>query len=263
MAAPVFEALYAFRISEASYNIEFFQLGLVLNIKNTLIKITFFAFVLAIILLVACTFIPTLYKFLGFSDMKEYKDKNGNPIELGKAAIVDACEKEKINCLKDVLLIQGEIDQGTLSSIKKLNSLDKIETMCFRSVGGNNQIAQKLMSFIKEYDINTCLAEEYYFKERGSIGGTYCYSACPLILLMGKERFHVGNEIEIGIHHSGKVFDFCFTCFYMDNGGEDFEPYFTNQGHINLFKRSRNTPLKDMDILEPSEWKKYNIFTNN
>ena len=260
---PVFEALYAFQISEASYNIEFTQLGLVLNIKNTLIKIIFSAFVLAVILLVACTIIPTFYKSLGFSDTTQYKDKNGNPIELGKAEIVDACEKDKINCLKDVLLIQGEIDQGTISSIKKLNSLNKIETMCFRSGGGNNQVAQTLMSFIKENDINTCLAEKYYFKDLGSIDGTYCKSACPLILLMGEERFQVGNEIEIGVHHSGKAFDFCFICFYMDNGGEDFEPYFTNPEHINLFKRSRKTPLKDMDILDPSEWQKYNIFTNN
>jgi hypothetical protein len=234
-----------------------------LNIKNTLIKIIFSAFFLAVILLVACTIIPTLYKSFGFSDTKQYKDKNGNPIELGKAVIVDACEKEKINCLKDVLLIQGEINQGTISSIKKLNSLNKIETICFRSGGGNIQVAQILMSFIKENDVSTCLAEEYYFKDLGSIDGTYCKSACPFILLMGKERFHVGNKIEIGIHHSGNAFDFCFTCFYIDNEGEDFEPYFTNQGHINLFKRSRKTPLKDMDILDPSEWQKYNIFTNN
>jgi hypothetical protein len=238
-----------------------------LNIKKTVINIIFFAFAfalaLAIILFITCTIIPNFYKESGFSDTKQYNDKNGTPIELGKAVIADACEKDKINCLKDILLIQGEIDQGTISSIKKIDSLNKIETICFRSGGGNNQVAQELMSFIKVNDINTCLAEEYYFKDLGSIGGTYCKSACPLILLMGKERFHVGSEIEIGIHHSGNTFNFCFTCFYMDNGGEDFEPYFTKQEHINLFKRSRKTPLKDIDTLDPSEWKKYHIFTNN
>lgn len=233
-----------------------------MNIK----KITTYSFLIVFatpfILYISCTLIPAIYKSLGFSDTHFYTDQKNNSVGLDKAVIADACEKGKKNCLKDVLLIQGEIDRGTISSIRKIDSLKEIDTICFNSPGGYNDIAQTMMSIIKEKGINTCLAEEYYLEGMGSISGTYCKSACPLILLMGKKRFVIGDEIEIGIHHSGKALNFCFTCFFIDNGGDDFLPYFTDEGHIKLFQRSRKTPLKDMDFLQQDEWKEYNIFTN-
>ncbi|WP_421192421.1 hypothetical protein [Aeromonas jandaei] len=171
-------------------------------------------------------------------------------------------KKEKKNCLKDVLLIHGEFDQGTISSISKLDFPKDIDTICFNSPGGKNDIAQTIMSIIKKKEINTCLAEEYNIKGMGSMSGTHCESACPLILLMGKKRFVIGEKIKIGIHHSGKILDFCFTCLFIDSDGDDFSPYFTDEGHIKLFQRSRKTSLKDMDFLRQDEWKEYNIFTN-
>lgn len=233
-----------------------------MNIKKYFINGVFFLVVSTLILFIACTAIPNTYKEMGFSDTNQYNVEGGGTIELNKAVIADACEKDRINCLENVLLIQGLIDEGTISSIKKLASLNDVETICFRSRGGYNDKAQMLMSYIKDNDINTCLAEEYYIEGKGSISGTYCKSACPLILLMGKERFHIGNEITIGIHHSGKVLDFCFTCILFDSGGEGFMPFFSDESHIKLFERSRKTPLKNMDFLQRDEWKEYNIFTN-
>lgn len=191
----------------------------------------------------------------------ENDSKSANVIE--KVIVVDACESGGRNCKNNAVLVRGWLDEETITSFKTLLDTNiKFDTVCLSSPGGHNDTAIALMDYVRETKLNTCIAEEYYSDGLLLTDKGTCKSSCPFILLMGQERHHIGTNIDIGIHHSGKKIDICATCFYINWGGGEFRPYFTDPQHISMYERSRKTHITDMDNLHHSEWGKYNIFTH-
>lgn len=211
-----------------------------------------------------CTTVPETLKSLGYTSEKFITDKNGTEIKLKKAVIADACNSESKVCLKNVLLILGELNDATLSAIQELGGRT-VTTVCFHSNGGSNETAKTLINIIKKYKLNTCLADEYYLDNGLKLSNTMCHSACPIIFLAGVERFNLGRNIKIGIHHSGQTFNLCIVCWRMNIGGGDFEDYIKGNAdgeeHLALFRRSRLTPVSEIDLVSFEDWSKYKIFT--
>lgn len=210
------------------------------------------AFVVPLFLAVLCGVVNL------FHDKKDVS--NQNIIE--KVVVADACEAGGQNCLKNVVLVTGLLDQETTKDFNALLETNiKFDTICFSSPGGYSDTAIPLMDYVRKNKLNTCMAEEYYsdgvlLPDKGK-----CKSSCPFILLMGQERHHLGKNIDIGIHHTGRKLDLCVTCFFINWGGEEFRPYFTDQQHISMYDRSRKTHITKMDNLHHNEWSQYNIFT--
>lgn len=219
-----------------------------------------FLFVL-FVLFSAVYAIPNILTWNAYDDTKEYTTNDGKVVELNKVILADACKSNGVDCLENVALIHGKIDKGTIESLIIFERSNTIDTVCFHSVGGENHVAKNLMGGIRELEINTCLAEEYRIKDGGGFSGVVCDSACPLILMMGKKRTQIGDDIKIGIHRSGITIGMVITEFKFDVNSEDYLPYFSDEGHLRLFQRSQETPYKDMDRIPQEEWHEYNIFT--
>lgn len=219
------------------------------------------------VLLISCTYFPEAKRMLGFNDTISVKDGD-KKVDLDKALIVDACNAEKTICLKDVILIKGRLDEGTISSIENLKGPNN-KTICFDSRGGNIDVATRIGSWIKENNFNTCLADKYIIKEKGTISSTICHSACPFILAMGNERTMVGENFKIGIHHSGGTLDLCFCSFYFNA----FDFIATNKykemlslsnaskQHLTMLEDSLKINFSDNNILSQLEIDKYKLFT--
>lgn len=228
---------------------------------NSLIKFIFSLLVALIFSIILCTILPGVKEYIFSDNTKTYTDNQGVTISFNKAEIVDACDKTKSKCLKDVVLIHGKIDKSTVSSFYNLYSVRKVKTVCFHSEGGLNNYAQELMAFIKDKEINTCLAERYHFKDKGVLSNVYCDSACPFVLLMGKERYQIGSDFEIGIHNSGIKLDFCIHCLYINIDASEYRELLTNDKHIKLYDRSIETPFSGVESIPANLWTSYDIFT--
>ena len=204
---------------------------------------------------------------LGFNDTVSVKDGD-KKIDLDKALIVDACNEDKTTCLKDVILIQGRLDEGTISSIKKLKDVNN-KTICFDSRGGNIDVATRIGSWIKENNFNTCLADKYIIKGKGTISSTICHSACPFILAMGNERTMVGENFKIGIHHSGGTLELCFCSFdfnalsfiAIDKYKEMLSLSNASKQHLTMLEDSLKISFSDIKVLSQPEVDKYKLFT--
>ncbi|MFP6798890.1 MAG: hypothetical protein VCA39_07225 [Pseudomonas sp.] len=157
-----------------------------------------------------CTIFPHIKRSFSLNETIEVPSHSnvGSSASLDKALFANACNKDESYCLKDVILVTGIIDQGTIYSIDKLISKGESDTICFRTPGGNIDAAIAIGEWIDRHNLKTCLAEKYIIKERGSLSSTICASACPFIFAMGEERISIGTDIKVGIHRSGGSIDF-------------------------------------------------------
>lgn len=224
-----------------------------------------------LMLFVSCTLFPQIKRSLGFNDTVEFSSNGGNEVTLDKALVVTACNKEETSCLKDVILVMGRIDQGTIESINKLVEKNKSNTICFRTPGGDIDSAVAIGKWIESNNFNTCLAEKYLIKGRGTLNSTTCASACPFILAMGNDRISVGTNIKVGIHRSGGSLDFCFFC--IDLNAMDFiaiDKYkemlnrpkrVESKKHISMLEDSLQIDFSDIKYLSPKELNEYEFFT--
>lgn len=220
-----------------------------------------------IILVLICTLIPNAVKKLGILSTSKIGD-----IELPKAVIADACTNDESKCISNVLLITGEIDQGTIEAIQRIDNSNWSKTVCFSSPGGSVDSAIALGTWIGEDKIATCLAERYKIKGMGTIVNTSCNSACPLIFVMGTQRTNIGNKIKVGIHRSGYTIDFCFWAFDFNGDGDSTDRYrdmykaFQHKEmtkHLALLSDSYQVCYSNMKALTPKDWVKYSLFSQN
>jgi hypothetical protein len=226
-----------------------------------------FGLAVFLVLLISCTYFPEAKRMLGFNDTISVRDGD-KKVDLDKALIVDACNADKTICLKDVILIKGRLDEGTINSIKNLKGPNN-KTICLDSRGGNIDIATNIGSWIKANNYNTCLAEKYVIKEKGTISSTVCHSACPFILAMGNERTMVGENFKIGIHHSGGTLDLCFCSFDFnafafiatDKYEEMLSLSNASEQHQNMLNDSLKIDFSDNQVLSQLEIDKYKLFT--
>ena len=165
------------------------------------------------------------------SEAVEVADKS---IEIKKAMLGDACNKENTDCKKNVLIIIGAIDDGTLSAVEQVAEKTKFDTVCFNSPGGNADAAQRIGNWIKSNNLNTCLAERYKLENGVTTSKVQCQSACPYLLLMGKTRTALGSDFNIGVHRSGVPVDLCVCHFKLN----EFWPYFSTSGYRDMLGRS-------------------------
>jgi hypothetical protein len=226
-----------------------------------------------LVLLFAFTFIPLIYKTLGFSSSETISVKN-EPVTLDKALIAKACTRDEKNCIDQVLLVSGDLDRGTISAIKQLKGSSlQVDTVCFASRGGDKDVAIDIGEWIKKNHLNTCIAEKYLTTDGITMNSPLCASACPYILAMGHKRTALGSNFRIGIHSSGTILNFGLFTYritaldYMGLGG--YKPMLENSGdinsaqHVELLEDSLATPFDELKYLTTAEQKKYALFTEN
>lgn len=181
-----------------------------------------------------------------------------------KVTIARACNISESFCLNRVLLIRGRITNNTLATLSELynqSDFQEPEAICFDSIGGDNHAAERLIYVIKGSEVKTCLAEKYILSDATLIEGVKCNSACPFIFLSGNKRLALGSEFDVGIHHSGFTFNFCFFKCYFNVGGEEFEQYFTREEHKKFFTDSRKVDYEYVRYLPFKELEGYAFFT--
>lgn len=223
----------------------------------------------------ACTSAPAAWKWVV---AEEFAIDNTHPeraVEIPKAMMASACTGDKLHCLENVLLIYGEIDEGTKVAIERLaerNPSLAVNSVCLSSPGGNVAVAVWLGRKIKDLKLSTCLADLYAVEGLEDIKKTRCHSACGWILLSGKKRWQVGHEFSIALHHPGGVLDFCFCDFRLNSYWDWFslepvedmllyQPSIDIKEHLALFERSQKTDFSKGDYLDATDWKKYSIFS--
>lgn len=236
-----------------------------------LISTVLIAFFGLLFLFVSCTIFPHLKRSFGLNETIEFHSSSGNEVSLNKALFANACNIDESFCLKDVILVMGRIDQGTIDSIEKLLSKGKSDTICFRTPGGNIDSAVVIGKWIDKNNFNTCLAEKYLIKGRGSLESTTCASACPFIFAMGDERISIGSDIKIGIHRSGGTIDFCFFCFDVNAFDyvaiNKFKQMLDRKDrpesgkHLLMLEDSLEVEFSDIKFLSHNELENYEFFT--
>ncbi|SFG01444.1 hypothetical protein [Neptunomonas qingdaonensis] len=235
--------------------------------KNSSIYLVIFILFSLLCSYVLCTYIPGFKRELGFYDTISVSDGDEN-VDLDKALIVDACNQDKTSCLKNVILIKGRLDEGTISSIKNLKGPNN-KIICFDSPGGSINTATEIGYWIKENGFDTCLAEKYIVKNKRVLTTTVCYSACPFVFVMGNERIMIGNDFQVGLHHSGGTVDFCFCSFnynsleFVANNKYKEMVGLSNasEQHINMLDDSLLIDFSEIYILPPTKFDKYKLFT--
>ena len=242
------------------------------RIKRFVIYLGLVVIFTPVILLFMFTVIPKAYKGLGY-DRSETVVIQGESHALNKAVIARACTHDGKTCIDDVLLVSGDLDEGSIGAIKQLDGNLQVDTVCFASRGGDKNAAIKIGQWIKSKHLNTCIAEKYLTTDGVTMSSPLCASACPYILAMGHKRTALGRDFKIGIHNSGTNLNFgLFT--YKANSFEfmalrGYQPMLRESGdpssaqHLEMLYDSLATPFYELKYLTPTEQKKYVLFTEN
>ncbi|MFL7013687.1 hypothetical protein [Enterovibrio norvegicus] len=131
----------------------------------------------------------------------------------GEAA---ACDRTDQFCKTVFLAVSPVTDNyfDTLTTAFEQRENKHINTLCFNGPGGRVDETKKVVQYIRDNLLNTCIADRYYIKLDGQwaqwefnnpyhIG--YCNSACPIMVLSGIERSQYGDEHVIRTHNSGST----------------------------------------------------------
>jgi hypothetical protein len=197
---------------------------------------------------------------------------------LPNVVIADACDENDQNCMKNVILINSAISLNTIESFNKLKLPENVDTVCFSSSGGNVEVSILIGNYIKKHGFNTCMASKYKIHNILQDGGVLtmhtggCASMCPLILLMGEERYAIGGNFKIELHHIGKTRNYCI-CEIKTNSSDsdgDVISMLSSVGtesdinkKIDFFRLSQETDFKEDKLyrVTEDELQKYRVFT--
>jgi len=193
---------------------------------------------------------------------------NGNPIP--NVLIVDACTLDESKCLKDVLLIRGQIVEDTDEYVKEVLKAHPTDTICFSSEGGNTDTSIRIGKLIDSKGLNTCLAKRYKLNGGKDLALKACESACPYMFLTGTNRVALGEDFRIGVHSSGWHIDCCILKFKFTDNEKSMMKYKNmflakrskdDSKHIALIDLASNEEYSGMDYLERWELEHYAFFT--
>ncbi|QJP95691.1 MULTISPECIES: hypothetical protein [Pseudomonas] len=224
------------------------------------------AIALSAVMLFVCTNVPMVWRSIFPNDTLETVDKSK---VVKKAMLGEACNKENSTCKKNVLIILGAIDDGTVKAIEQLAEKETFDTVCFGSPGGSAGVATRIGRWIKSNNLNTCMAEHYKLEGGIDVSNVECQSACPYLLVMGKTRTALGSDFNIGVHSSGVPLDFCVCRFKVN----EFWPYVSTSDyrkmlegsdeaeiHLRLLSDSLEVDSTSIHRLTQSELEKYAVF---
>lgn len=143
----------------------------------------------------------------------------------------DGYEPAEITCIESIIL-SGRIDNLLVEKFKRRiaenkASTKKVDTVCLSSKGGKTHSALLIHGLIREHNFNTCIGD--YIKVKlpsdadenlksiaakvelpALTNDVNCASACPFILLAGKERIGKG-VFKVKVHGAGKTW-YCGPC---------------------------------------------------
>lgn len=227
------------------------------KILNTFILV---AFVTIGLITIYSNFDP-IVRLLGIYDSETFTYADGRKVEVPKATFAQACDENKENCLEEpVLLLHGQIDEGTIKSLINLGKKNPeaiVNTVCLTGPGGSNITTARLMKLINDEKLNTCLAASYKIEtEEAWISGDYCASACPLTFLIGTKRTIIGNGIKFGVHGSGQE----WAKIKITRETNLFDE-FIREEHHSLYEFSKTIPHGKIYYLSDSEAKKFNVLS--
>lgn len=187
-----------------------------------------------------------------------------------RAIPAKACD-DSDNCETNVILLKGQIVGDSISLLNEIKELvDKdYSYLCVDSPGGDNVAAEKLGREISRLGLNTCVAKKYVSLVSGEeYSSPICNSACPWLLLSGKNRLALTEHADIGFHASLGQIRFCQRTVYTYEAAREQKMYatlITDYGarhsvkpeyiakHIELLKKSFSVgsgTLQDVSVNE-------------
>ncbi|MGR5347338.1 hypothetical protein [Vibrio mediterranei] len=197
--------------------------------------------------------------------------KNPPEDETSSFVTANACNRDLSQCIPNVLVLQSAFSDKTPDIFEEV-LLAKPDTqyVCFDSPGGNAVGAAKMAEIIKNHNLNTCVAEQYYFDDGTrnfadpiSKSATHCASACPFVLMAGKEVTMVGDVPFVGFHAASRL------QWYMglrarnaaDKGLERFREHANQAVDFDYLESlAEDTHFADLHLLEEEHWPK--LFTH-
>lgn len=117
-----------------------------------------------------------------------------------------ACDEKDV-CHKKVLLFRGDIPSNSVFrvavTLARAKWLENINTVCMQSSGGVFSEALGIAQIIKFFNMNTCLALHYQLEDESAtkVSG-YCQSSCVWLILGGRHRYLMDDNLVLGFHAS-------------------------------------------------------------
>lgn len=234
--------------------------------------------------------LPTDYKksiskFCADFDVFKFKTDSG-AVYLGQACDFNHNAVLRGSCVTAIIL-DGTIGNEMLLAFEAAIQSDLIQNMpvCFRSHGGVASGSVKIAALIRQYNLDTCMSDYVEYKQRYHTGknkfediaeksysDVYCASMCPFILIAGENRYALGDNFAIQLHHTGKRSVNCVNTFYENSDLTENNYYLDmvsqsaekdKKQHYLLYQRALKTSFtsKKLDSLCHCDFEQYALFT--
>ncbi len=223
-----------------------------------------------------------IHNFCRNFDIFQFDSSSGKVFK-GKACDYDS--QVITSSCQNAVILDGTIGFEMYEDLKSAieNKQMPNQLICLRSPGGVIEGAEKIAELIRSQQINTCLSDyvEYdavYEKSSKSFkpitkqshNAIDCTSACPFILIAGKNRTALGDNFTVKLHHPGTATFTCAGTIYSNadlskkNGllnmvkqspADEFEQ------HQMLYQRAVQTNFRKFDNVCHCDFEKYRLFT--
>ncbi len=262
------------------------------NLKTiifTAIKLAILAYLLLILFIVGFKYLPkeqqdTIHNFCRNLSPAPFQTTSSSMF-IGKACDADPRVQNAI--CKNAVILDGNITKQMYEDLKSAITRDQLpnKLICLRSRGGVTQAAEAISDLIRTHQLDTCLSDYVeYDQAYSSIANNFaaitkqthsdvmCDSACPFILISGKNRIALGDSFKLRLHSSSSPKYLCVTTIYessnLDKGNPLLDivnksPAEQQAKHQMLYQRSLLTNLKKLDEVSHDDFEKYAILTSS
>ncbi len=259
------------------------------NLKTiffTAIKLAILAYLLLILFIVGFKYLPkeqqdTIHNFCRNFTPAPFESISSSMF-IGKACDADP-QVQSATC-KNAVILDGNITKNMYEDLKSAIKRDQLpnKLICLRSRGGVTQAAEAISDLIRTHQLDTCLSEYVeYDQAYSSVTSNFaaitkqthsdvmCDSACPFILISGKNRIALGDDFKLRLHSSSSPKYLCVTTIYessnLDKGNPLLDvvnksPAEQQAKHQMLYQRSLLTNFKKLDEVSHDDFDKYAIF---
>jgi hypothetical protein len=259
------------------------------NIKTiffTALKLAILAYLLFILLIVGFKYLPkeqqdTIHNFCRNFTPAPFQSISSSMF-IGKACDADP-QVQSATC-KNAVILDGNITKEMYEDLKSAITREQLPTklICLRSHGGVTQAAEAISDLIRRHQLDTCLSDYVEYDQaysnittnfaaitKQTHSDVMCDSACPFILISGKNRMALGDNFKLRLHSGSSPKYLCLTTIYesanMDKGNPLLDvvnksPAEQQAKHQMLYQRSLLTDFKKLDEVSHDDFDKYAIF---
>ncbi len=253
----------------------------------TATKLAFLLFLLVCLYVITFQYLPKEQQNAIHNFCRDFGKSKFNSTA-GKVYVGKACDFDSqviASTCQNAVILDGPIGKEMYEDLKSSIELEQLphRLICLRSRGGATMGAKAISDLIRTHQLDTCLSDYVEYDKvyasttknftaiaKQTHSNIMCDSACPFILIAGKNRIGLGNSFKLKLHRSASPTYLCVTTIYKNSDlakGDPIldivnkSPVHELEQHQMLYQRSLQTDFKKLDEVSHDDFDKYGIFT--